>query len=224
MFNYPQDISKGLVIYGAPSTGKSTLELNLRRHYFTTPLTDEPFQFDGTRCFLGKTAKKTGDIMATGGAEALLELPQLPEAEWFVAALPSSGRPGTKVVTEFLQTLPWLCGICLYSEDRGPYHKKRTNFFSGRDPKHVYKASRPVDPPFVPRENCLTFTTEDLSDALLVGKVLLDGLGMLDSSVQVEVSPFMTLEEMGTDPAFIERFHLNKERRDEIAENEASSH
>lgn len=182
---------KGLIIYGEPSVGKSTLDMNLRQYYFGNALTEEQFQFDGTRCFLGKTAKRNGILMATGGAEALTSLEGIPEADWYVAAIPVSGRYGTKLAKEFmLSHLDTVYAVCLHTKNRAEYRNNRTRFFSGKD--SIMDDTRPANvriPKGVPAENCWKFSTEDML------KAFQDSVGLLGPMHGHTPERFFLLEE-----------------------------
>lgn len=156
---------QGLIIYGDPATGKSTLDMNLRACYFSSALTKHHFQFDGKRCFLGKTAKHNGRLMATGGAEALTTLEGIPECELYIAAIPSHGREGTKLAWEFLKSLDKLTAICLWTMNSGKYRQNRVRYFSGRDTKMRFTRSPLRIPPQVRDHDCHAFTTENLYEA-----------------------------------------------------------
>lgn len=155
----------GLIIYGDPATGKSTLELNLREYYLGQALSKDDYASNGTICFLGKTANRDGRVMSTGGAEAMLKLPPLPVVPWYIASLPTRGRPGVKVTWEFLYTLDELFAVCLSAKSRQQYVNRRTRFFSGRDSVRKVGAARVKYPPGVPREHCFEFETEYLEES-----------------------------------------------------------
>ena len=170
-------VRRGLLIYGSGAVGKSTLELNLRSAVFGNPLTEDDFQCDGRLCFMGKTAKKGGFLMSTGGAEALTPdaMQELPEADWYIAALPVSGRPGTTVAAEFFENLEDVTAVILYSNYRDDYRHRRALFFSGKAAPSIGPSirSRPAYPPFLPKDKCLTFKTEDMVEAMTeCGRIL----------------------------------------------------
>ncbi len=193
---------KGLIIYGDQAVGKSTLELNLRRFYFGNPLTQEPFQYDGKRCFLGKTAKRHDRIMSTGGAESLLEIPELPPAEWFIASIPIRGRDGTQLSLDFMSQLEECYAICLYTDKRGEYRRKRVRFFSGRESTAKDTPAKVKFPPFLQREQCYPYRTEQALEASRFAIELL-GSDRMNLNVLRELDYIMSIEEIGTEPAFV---------------------
>lgn len=157
---------KGLVLYGYPAVGKSTLEMNLRKYYFGTALTQDSFQTDGVRCFLGKTAKKDNRIMSTGGAESLTTLDGIPDVPMYVAAIPVTGRHGIPLAIKFMQGLDEVRAICLYTQNQREYRNKRTVYFSGRESRAKHRGGRLVHPPFVDRAQCSDYPTELLLQAM----------------------------------------------------------
>lgn len=194
-----KQLSKALIIYGEPAVGKSTLDLNLRRFYGFN-LTENHWQSDGRRCFLGKTAKRGGRLMSTGGAEAMITLPpDIPDTEWYIAALPVSGRGGVEVTTEFLlRRVNLFYAICLHSENSTLYRGKRVEYFSGRPVKMIGKErpSKPRLPSYVPRDRCKFFTTEDMLSAMRYG------IDLLGPNAQGDLKPvdFSLLEEFDPVP------------------------
>lgn len=171
-------MEKGLIFFGSPAVGKSTLELNLRAYYFGNPLTQNGYQSDGVRCFIGKTAKSHNRLMSTGGAEAY-DGSVLPDADWYVASVPTNGRAGLEAAIEFLEDLDEIYAICLFSDERATYHENRTMFFSNRKPIKRRGPSKLKFPSFVPENRCYPCRTEDLQFAF---EWSLDLLGRTEKS------------------------------------------
>ena len=182
---------KGLVIYGDPYTGKSTLDLNLRLYYFDQFLTQDPIQFDGVRCFLGKTAKRGNQLMSCGGAESLKESPELPLGiDWLIAAIPTKGMFGVKIATDLMRMREVEAhAICLYTDRQADYRNKRVSTFSQRFSYVTGSTSKVRYPVYIPTDRCYVFRTEELLEAL---NFAIDLMGRIDDK---EVSSFLTLED-----------------------------
>lgn len=175
---------RGLVIYGDVAVGKSTLDLNLRKYYFGEALTQDDFQTDSVRCFLGKTAKRGHALMSTGGAEALIHPPDtLPLASWYVAALPPRGRAGVTYTLRILKSLGEVYAVCLYTDRRREYLERRVQFFSGRESKSKLRGARQIYPDFVPMGRCASFRTECMHSAFTWCVDLLGRVGPTPSEI-----------------------------------------
>ena len=162
-------MAKGLVIYGEIMTGKSTLELNLRNYYLGYVLTRSNLVSNGHVGFLGPTAKKDGTLRSCGGADVLKCIPELNGSEWYVAAILSKGFDlgGVKNTWAFLESLDELHAICMFTNNREPYHLKRTLRSCGRAPRRSLLPARPWHPAQVHPCRCYDFATETMNAAFM---------------------------------------------------------
>jgi len=125
---------RGLLIYGARCTGKTTLELNLRKavngSYFNS--SDFTQSFADRICFIGRTTRKKSNkkILATAGAETLKTLEGIPNAEVYVASV-TPGYDKTNILAWFETNLSYVHVICLYSKHRQRYYEKRCKQYTG---------------------------------------------------------------------------------------------
>ncbi len=179
----------GLLVYGPPAVGKSTLTLNLRRYYFGNPLTHDQLQYNDHVCFLGKTVKSNGLIMSTGGAESLRSVPWIPDVNWVIADVPTQGKDGADIAIQVMRDLDNVLVVCLHTASRDGYHAKRTQYFSGREPKRLLGEGK-IFLPLIHNAVVVSFETERLPEAVdfCIGMIGNHNWQSLD---------FMTLEEIG---------------------------
>ena len=128
---------KGLLIYGARCTGKTTLELNLRKAVFNT--CKNPLSFTNGRgiCFIGRTVRNQSKvpilqrpILATAGAELISTFERVPKAKVYVASV-TPGYDKANVLAWFETNLDHVTVICLYGKHRQKYYEKRCKQYSG---------------------------------------------------------------------------------------------
>lgn len=145
-----------LLFTGYPCTGKSTIELNMRRLLCGTIAEEEPVQKTSKwqTAFIGPTLGHRGHLLQTCGAEYLFynesltptpdELEEyLERARYVVMSL----TPGYEPMLLLAMLSPHISQVhefSFWSHDRTEMSKCRTQFFSGRDPMSKKKGCSAV--------------------------------------------------------------------------------
>ena len=171
---------RGLLIYGARCTGKTTLELNLRQALFNTCKHSLPFTKYRGICFIGRTIRLSSkmptlqqSILATAGAETLKDLEGIPKVSHYVASV-TPGYDKAEVL-KFFKKLKYVNIICLYSKNRQRYYEKRCKQYTGYCLSEIGPAKL-KEPGF--GDMIFPFTMEQLPAAFVAGLLI---LGIKDS-------------------------------------------
>jgi len=160
---------KGILIYGRIATGKTTLELNLRRAVCGEYSVTQDYQLCNGVCFIGPTAKRgKRRILSTCGAEILRHLDDIPKAQIYIASnAPNFDSKTIRFFRELCVDPESVLVVSLFSRNRARYFENRKKLFFKRRLKNVRHKIGSAEPAYLSFGKSISFTTERLEQAYL---------------------------------------------------------